>query len=90
MSKVLHRAFELRQKGDYVELVDITKDDVDEILPKAKDFELCNQSFYWKPLKRLVLCVNVRVTLINQGVKLNKGENNTPIYRGEPRNNGRK
>jgi len=38
MSKTLHRAFELRQKGDYMEDADVTKDDVDEMLPKTKDF----------------------------------------------------
>lgn len=38
MSKVLHRAFELRQKGDYLEEIEVTKEDVDEIFPKAIDF----------------------------------------------------
>ncbi|MBI5057695.1 MAG: HEPN domain-containing protein [Nitrospirae bacterium] len=38
MSKTLHRAFELRQKGDYMEEAEVTKDDVDEMLPKAKNF----------------------------------------------------
>jgi uncharacterized protein (UPF0332 family) len=38
MSKTLHRAFELRQKGDYIEQPDISKKDVEEILPKAVDF----------------------------------------------------
>lgn len=37
-SKVLHRAFELRQKGDYMEQTEITKQDIDEIQPKAQDF----------------------------------------------------
>ncbi len=37
-SKVLHRASELRQKGDYMEQIEITKQDVDEIKPKAQDF----------------------------------------------------
>ena len=37
-SKILHRTFELRQKGDYMEQVDVSKEDVDEILPKAKEF----------------------------------------------------
>jgi uncharacterized protein (UPF0332 family) len=37
-SKTLHRAFELRQKGDYMEQTEITKLDIDEILPKAQDF----------------------------------------------------
>ncbi len=38
MSKTLHRAFELRQKGDYMEQAEVTKDDVDEMIPKTKDF----------------------------------------------------
>lgn len=38
LSKTLHRAFELRQKGDYMEQSDIIKEDVDEIFPKALDF----------------------------------------------------
>jgi len=38
MSKTLHRAFELRQKGDYMEQPDVTKEDIDEIFPKAIDF----------------------------------------------------
>jgi uncharacterized protein (UPF0332 family) len=38
LSKALHRAFELRQKGDYVKLIDVAKEDVEEILPKAIDF----------------------------------------------------
>ena len=38
LSKTLHRAFDLRQKGDYVEQADIVKGDVDELLPKAIDF----------------------------------------------------
>ncbi len=38
LSIALHRAFELRQKGDYMEQVDITKEDIDEIFPKALDF----------------------------------------------------
>jgi len=38
MSKTLHRAFELRQKGDYMEQAEVTKEDVDEMLPKTKDF----------------------------------------------------
>lgn len=37
-SKVLHRAFELRQKGDYMEQAEIMKQDIDEIQPKAQDF----------------------------------------------------
>ena len=38
MSKTLHRAFELRQKGDYMELMDIEQEDVREIFPKAVGF----------------------------------------------------
>ena len=38
LSKTLHRAFELRQKGDYMEQSEVTKSDVDEMLPKTKDF----------------------------------------------------
>lgn len=38
LSKALHRAFELRQKGDYMEEVDITKEDINEIFPKAEEF----------------------------------------------------
>lgn len=37
-SKALHRAFELRQKGDYMEQSEVTKQDIDEIRPKAEDF----------------------------------------------------
>ena len=38
MSKALHRAFELRQKGDYMEQAEVTKKDIDEILPEAINF----------------------------------------------------
>ena len=38
LSKTLHRAFELRQKGDYMEQAEVSKTDVDEMLPKTKDF----------------------------------------------------
>lgn len=38
LSKTLHRAFELRQKGDYMEQAEVTKSDVDEMLPKTKNF----------------------------------------------------
>jgi len=37
-SKVLHRAFELRQKGDYMEQTEVTKQEIEEIQPKAQDF----------------------------------------------------
>ena len=38
LSKTLHRAFELRQKGDYMEQAEVTRNDVDEMFPKTKDF----------------------------------------------------
>ncbi len=38
LSKTLHRAFELRQKGDYMEEVEVTKDDIDELFPKEIEF----------------------------------------------------
>jgi uncharacterized protein (UPF0332 family) len=38
MSKALHRAFELRQKGDYMEETEVTVDDVAEIRPVAEQF----------------------------------------------------
>ena len=38
LSKTLHRAFELRQKGDYMEEAEVTKEDVDEMFPKVIDF----------------------------------------------------
>lgn len=38
LSKTLHRSFELRQKGDYMEQPEITKADIDEILPKTVAF----------------------------------------------------
>lgn len=38
LSKILHRAFELRQKGDYMEQAEVTQSDVDEMLPDTKEF----------------------------------------------------
>jgi uncharacterized protein len=38
LSKILHRAFELRQKGDYMEQAEVTESDVDEMLPEIKEF----------------------------------------------------
>ena len=38
MSKGLHRAFELRQKGDYMEETEVTADDVVEIRSVAEKF----------------------------------------------------
>jgi uncharacterized protein (UPF0332 family) len=37
-SKVLHRTFELRQKADYMEQTEVTKQDIDEIHPQVLDF----------------------------------------------------
>lgn len=37
-SKALHRAFELRQKGDYMEQTEVTMEDIEEIKPKATEF----------------------------------------------------
>jgi uncharacterized protein (UPF0332 family) len=38
MSKALHRAFELRQKGDYLEDMEIARADIDEVMPLAEEF----------------------------------------------------
>lgn len=38
MSKALHRAFALRQKGDYMEETEVTLKDVEEIRPMAEEF----------------------------------------------------
>jgi len=38
LSKTLHQAFELRQKGDYMEQADVKKEDLQEIFPKVIDF----------------------------------------------------
>jgi uncharacterized protein (UPF0332 family) len=38
LSETFHKAFDLRQKGDYEKSSLITKDNIDEILPKAKHF----------------------------------------------------
>lgn len=38
ISKSLDRAFELRQKGDYMEQSEITQKNVDEMLPEAITF----------------------------------------------------
>ena len=38
MSKALHRAFELRQKGDYLEDLEIARADIDEVTPLAEEF----------------------------------------------------
>lgn len=38
LSKALHRAFELRQKGDYMEEAEISLSDIEEIRPLAEEF----------------------------------------------------
>ena len=38
MSKTLHRAFELRQKGDYMEQSEVIQKDVAEMLPEVVNF----------------------------------------------------
>jgi uncharacterized protein (UPF0332 family) len=45
MSKALHRAFELRQKGDYMEETEVTADDVAEIRPVAEQFVVSAERF---------------------------------------------
>ncbi|HIJ81605.1 MAG TPA: HEPN domain-containing protein [Desulfuromonadales bacterium] len=45
MSKMLHRAFELRQKGDYMEETEVTADDVAEIMPAAERFVKSAEKF---------------------------------------------
>jgi len=37
-SKALHRAFELRQKADYMEQTEVSIQDIEEIKPKAIEF----------------------------------------------------
>jgi uncharacterized protein (UPF0332 family) len=36
-SKALHRAFFLRQKGDYLEEAEVSTEDIQEMIPQAKD-----------------------------------------------------
>jgi uncharacterized protein (UPF0332 family) len=38
LSKALHRAFELRQKGDYMEDAEVRPEDVEEMRPLAEKF----------------------------------------------------
>jgi uncharacterized protein len=38
MSRALHRAFALRQKGDYMEETEVTIKDIEEIRPMAEEF----------------------------------------------------
>lgn len=45
MSKALHWAFELRQKGDYMEDTEVTADDIAEIRPVAELFVECAERF---------------------------------------------
>ena len=45
ISKTLHRAFELRQKGDYMEETEVTVNDVAEIRPVAEQFVECAERF---------------------------------------------
>ena len=40
MSKALHRAFELRQIGDYMEESEVISEDIEEIRPMAEQFVL--------------------------------------------------
>ena len=44
-SKALHRAFELRQKGDYMENTVISDNDVEELMLTATDFLYAVESF---------------------------------------------
>lgn len=45
MSKALHRAFELRQKGDYMEETEVTPEDIAEIKPLAELFVTSAEKF---------------------------------------------
>lgn len=45
MSKSLHRAFELRQKGDYMEETEVTAGDVEEIRLASEQFVKCVEKF---------------------------------------------
>jgi uncharacterized protein (UPF0332 family) len=45
LSKALHRAFELRQKGDYMEEADVTPEDIEEMRPLAEQFVGHAESF---------------------------------------------
>ncbi len=38
LSRTLHRAFELRQKGDYMEEVEVAREDIDDMFPKTRNF----------------------------------------------------
>lgn len=45
MSKALHRAFELRQKADYMEETEVTPEDIAEIRPLAEQFVTAAEKF---------------------------------------------
>lgn len=38
LTKVLHQGFNLRLRGDYSYQIEITKEDIDEIMPKVENF----------------------------------------------------
>lgn len=38
LSKMLHKAFELRQESDYKELVELPSDEVNELVNQARDY----------------------------------------------------
>ncbi|MBF0320449.1 MAG: HEPN domain-containing protein [Nitrospirae bacterium] len=46
MSKTLHRVFELRQKGDYMEYGAIPDQDVEDLLPKVADFVISVKRYF--------------------------------------------
>jgi uncharacterized protein len=48
LSRILHRAFELRQKGDYMEQAEVTRGDVDEMLPDTKEFVMKVKTYLLK------------------------------------------
>jgi uncharacterized protein (UPF0332 family) len=45
LSKALHRAFELRQKADYMEEVEVTVEDITELRPVAEQFVAAAEKF---------------------------------------------
>jgi uncharacterized protein (UPF0332 family) len=51
MSKALHRAFELRQKGDYMEETEVTVDDVIEIRSAAEPFVIGVEKYFLTEIK---------------------------------------
>lgn len=46
MSRILHRAFELRQVGDYREMLTLTRDDAGEILQDALEFIRATEAYF--------------------------------------------